>query len=105
MIIGAAPCTSLTAGTLIATNWSISVISWMLMAGSSLLALAFSYIVWYRGAADGQCPDGDVRNLTPIVAMAVAAVWLGERVGPGQLLGATLILTGLVLTRASSTTG
>jgi drug/metabolite transporter (DMT)-like permease len=106
MIIGAALYTSLTAGSLIATNWSsISGISWMLMAGSSLLALAFSYIVWYTAVQRmGSARTAMYSNLTPIVAMAVAAIWLGERVGPGQLLGAALILTGLVLTRASSRT-
>jgi drug/metabolite transporter (DMT)-like permease len=106
MIIGAALYTSLTAGSLIATNWSsISAISWMLMAGSSLLALAFSYIVWYTAVQRmGSARTAMYSNLTPIVAMAVAAIWLDERIGPGQLLGAALILTGLVLARARSRT-
>jgi drug/metabolite transporter (DMT)-like permease len=38
-------------------------------------------------------------NLTPIIAMLVAALWLGERIGPGQIVGATLILSGIALTR------
>ena len=75
------------------------------MAGSSLLALAFSYIVWYTAVQRmGSARTAMYSNLTPLVAMGVAATWLGERIGPGQLLGAALILTGLVLTRASSRT-
>ena len=106
MIIGAALYTSLTAGSLIATDWRpISRTSWILMAASSLLALAFSYIVWYTAVQRmGSARTAMYSNLTPIVAMVVAAIWLGERVGPGQLLGASLILTGLALTRASSRT-
>jgi drug/metabolite transporter (DMT)-like permease len=40
-------------------------------------------------------------NLTPIVAMIVAAVWLGERITRTQLLGAVLILSGIAVARLS----
>ena len=104
MIIGAALYTVIAAGALHATSWrSISALSWMLMAASSLLALAFAYIVWYTAVQRiGSARTAMYSNLTPLVAMAVAAVWLGERVGSGQLFGAALILTGIALTRASS---
>jgi drug/metabolite transporter (DMT)-like permease len=38
-------------------------------------------------------------NLTPIVAMIVAALWLGEPITRTQIVGATLILSGIALTR------
>lgn len=106
MIIGAVLYTALAAGSLQATNWrSISMISWILMAASSLLALAFAYIVWYTAVQRmGSARTAMYSNLTPLVAMTVAAIWLGERVGLGQLFGAALILTGIALTRASSRT-
>ena len=83
------------------TNWSaISTVSWLLMAASSLLALAFSYIVWYTAVQRiGSTRTAVYSNLTPIVAMAVAAVWLGEQITGTQLLGAAAILTGIAVTR------
>ena len=38
-------------------------------------------------------------NLQPIVALAVAALTLGERPGPWQLAGAAAIAAGLVVSR------
>ena len=83
------------------TNWqAISMTSWVLMIASSLLALAFSYMVWYTAVQRiGSSRTAIYSNLTPIVAMIVAAVWLGERITLPQLLGAALILTGVGVTR------
>jgi len=85
------------------TQWSqISPLSWALMVASSLLALSFSYIVWYTAVQKiGSTRTAVYSNLTPIVAMVVAAVWLGEQITRTQLLGATLILGGIALTRGS----
>jgi drug/metabolite transporter (DMT)-like permease len=93
MLFAAAP--------MLATNWSaISGLSWMLMAGSALLALAFSYIVWYTAVQKiGSARTAIYSNLTPIVAMIVAALWLGEQISGAQILGAALILSGVALTR------
>jgi drug/metabolite transporter (DMT)-like permease len=38
-------------------------------------------------------------NLTPVIAMIVAALWLGESVSLAQAMGAGLILTGIAVTR------
>jgi drug/metabolite transporter (DMT)-like permease len=83
------------------TDWAaISTTSWILMVASSLLALAFSYIVWYTAVQRiGSARTAVYSNLTPIVAMIVAALWLGEQIGRTQLLGATLILGGIAVTR------
>jgi drug/metabolite transporter (DMT)-like permease len=83
------------------TNWSaISPTSWWLMVASSLLALAFSYIVWYTAVQRiGSTRTAVYSNLTPIVAMIVAAVWLGEQIGRTQVLGGFLILSGIAVTR------
>ncbi|MGW4641499.1 EamA family transporter [Sphaerisporangium sp. NPDC004334] len=35
--------------------------------------------------------------LVPIIGMATAGVWLGERPGPGELLGGAIVLTGLAV--------
>jgi drug/metabolite transporter (DMT)-like permease len=83
------------------TDWSaISTFSWALMTASALLALAFSYIVWYTAVQKiGSARTAIYSNLTPIVAMIVAATWLGEAITRTQIVGATLILSGIALTR------
>jgi drug/metabolite transporter (DMT)-like permease len=85
------------------THWSaISTLSWLLMAASALLALAFSYIVWYTAVQKiGSARTAIYSNLTPIVAMIVAAVWLGEAITRTQVVGAVLILSGIALTRVA----
>jgi drug/metabolite transporter (DMT)-like permease len=86
---------------LITTDWArISALSWLLMAASSLLALALAYMIWYTAVQKiGSARTAVYSNLTPIVAMVVAAVWLGERITGQQLLGAALILSGIAVTR------
>jgi drug/metabolite transporter (DMT)-like permease len=88
---------------MLGTNWTaISITSWVLMASSSLLALAFAYMVWYTAVQRiGSSRTAIYSNLTPIVAMIVAAVWLGEAVTRPQMLGAALILGGIAITRLS----
>jgi drug/metabolite transporter (DMT)-like permease len=85
------------------TDWAeISLISWVLMSLSALLALAFSYIVWYTAVQKiGSARTAIYSNLTPIVAMIVAAVWLAEPITRTQILGAALVLSGIALTRVA----
>jgi drug/metabolite transporter (DMT)-like permease len=89
------------AGPMLRTDWgAISSTSWILMASSSLLALAFAYMVWYTAVQRiGSSRTAIYSNLTPIVAMIVAAAWLGEQITQAQILGAVLILSGIAITR------
>ncbi|MGQ0735545.1 MAG: DMT family transporter [Acidobacteriota bacterium] len=84
-----------------ATDWGrISLLSWLLMAASALFALAFAYMVWYTAVQRiGSSRTAVYSNLTPIVAMVVGAVWLGEAIEPGQVFGAALIMAGIAVTR------
>jgi drug/metabolite transporter (DMT)-like permease len=84
-------------------DWpSISGRSWVLMFLSALLALNVSYVIWYTGLKRlGGTRTSMYSYLTPIVAMIVAAFWLGEPVSGNQMIGAGAILTGLVITRFS----
>ena len=67
---------------------------------SSLLALAFSYMIWYTAVQRiGSSRTAIYSNLTPIVAMIVAAIWLGEPIGAPQIIGAVTILSGVFITR------
>ena len=40
-------------------------------------------------------------NLTPVVAMIVAAIWLGETISGAQIVGAAMILSGIAVNRLS----
>jgi len=101
MAMGAALYVCVAIGPVLSARWSgISAMSWTLTVLSSLLALALAYIIWYTAVQRlGGSRTAVYSNLTPVVAMVVAAVWLGERVGAGQLLGAALILGGVAVTR------
>ena len=82
-------------------DWTaVSTTSWLLMIGSSLLALVFAYMVWYTAVQRiGSARTSIYSNLTPVVAMAIGALLLGERVSGWQLVGAALILSGLAVAR------
>lgn len=86
---------------LIAVDWSsISLTSWILTVLSAALALNLAYLIWYTGIQKlGGTRTAVYSYLVPIVAMLVAAVWLGETVSGNQIVGAAAILTGLAVTR------
>lgn len=101
MAIGTAFYMVIAAGPMLRTEWEdISLFSWALMASSSLLALALAYMIWYTAVQRiGSARTSVYSNLTPVIAMVVAAVWLGEAVNVAQVIGAGLILTGIAVTR------
>jgi drug/metabolite transporter (DMT)-like permease len=86
---------------LIATDWRlISGFSWVMMLTSALLALNLSYWIWYTGLQRlGGSRTSVYSYLTPVVAMVVAAVWLGEPISGNQIAGAGAIFGGLLITR------
>ena len=106
MVVGTTMYLAVVAGPVLRTNWSaISSVSWMLMTASSLLALAFSYIVWYTAVQRiGSTRTAVYSNLTPLVAMIVGRLWLGEAISRAQILGAALILTGIAVARQARAT-
>jgi drug/metabolite transporter (DMT)-like permease len=101
MTIGALLYVAIGVPAFLRTDWGgISVTSWVLMAASSLLALAFAYMVWYTAVQRiGSARTALYSNFTPIVAMAVGAIWLREPIVRLQVLGAALILAGVFVTR------
>jgi drug/metabolite transporter (DMT)-like permease len=65
-----------------------------------VLAIGLAYIFWYGGVQKlGNSRTAAYNNLTPIVALAAAWLWLGEVPAPLQILGAVAVLTGLTLAR------
>ena len=86
---------------LLDVNWSaVSAFSWFLMFSSALLALNVSYWIWYTGLKKlGGSRTSMYSYLTPIVAMIVAAIWIGEPISGNQIAGASAIFAGLLITR------
>ncbi len=101
MAIGATCYFLIAIPTLVSTRWAmLSLTSWILMALSSLLALALSYMIWYTAVQRiGSSRTAIYSNLTPIVAILVAAIWLGEPIAAPQIIGAITILGGVFITR------
>lgn len=99
--IGAVLYVLVQSAAMVSTNWgAISATSWMLMAASATLALNLSYWIWYTGLQKlGGSRTSVYSYLTPIVAIVVAAIWLGEPVSTNQLAGAGAIFAGLLITR------
>jgi drug/metabolite transporter (DMT)-like permease len=99
--IGALLYLLFTAPLLVNIDWpAISGASWVLMFFSAVFALNVSYVIWYTGLQKlGGTRTSMYSYLTPIVAMIVAAFWLGEPVSGNQMVGAGAILTGLLITR------
>jgi drug/metabolite transporter (DMT)-like permease len=86
---------------LVGLDWrGVSTFSWMLMLASALFSLNLSYWIWYTGLKKlGGSRTSVYSYLTPIVAIVVAAVWLGEPISANQVTGAGAIFGGLLITR------
>jgi drug/metabolite transporter (DMT)-like permease len=84
-------------------DWSsVSGFSWFLMISSAVLALNLSYWIWYTGLKKlGGSRTSMYSYLTPVVAMIVAAIWIGEPITGNQIAGAAAIFAGLLITRFS----
>ena len=91
----------LTLPTLVTIAWGdISAGSWVAMVASGTLALSLSYLIWYTAIQRlGTTRTSVYSYLTPVVAMVVATLWLGEPIEANQIFGAGAILTGLAITR------
>lgn len=86
---------------LLAQDWGrVGTGAWGGLLYSALLSIGLAYLLWYRGVEKlGGARTAIFSNLTPVVALITGAVWLGERLTPLSLLGAALVIGGLVLVR------
>jgi drug/metabolite transporter (DMT)-like permease len=101
--VGAAGLTLLGLPTLMAAPpVDASPMAWSGVAYSGVLAIGLAYILWYRGVQRiGNARTAVYSNLTPIVALLVAWIWLGETPTMMQVGGAGIVLAGLSLARLS----
>lgn len=86
LMVEGVPSVALSAG-----GWGA--VAWLALAGT-----AGAYMLYYRVLAmAGPANLMLVTMIIPPLAIAMGAVALGERVGPGALLGLCLIIAGLVI--------
>ena len=82
----------------------VSAAAWVAVVYAGILALAVAYVAWYRGVQKiGSSRTAVYSNLIPVVALAVAWVWIGEVPTFLQLLGAAVIIGSLSLARRAPT--
>jgi drug/metabolite transporter (DMT)-like permease len=101
MALGTVPYACAAAPAFFGVEWaSVSTTAWLLLVPAALFALNFAYLVWYTAVQQlGPARTAIYSNAIPIVAMTVAAVWLGEPITIPNLIGAAAVLSGVVLTR------
>ena len=102
MIGGALPLVLLALPDVAATSWrAVPNGVWGAIVYSGIGGLVIAYLFWYRGVrAIGPTRTAMYGNLQPIIALAVAWITLHEIPTIWQGLGATGIMSGLLLTRS-----
>lgn len=101
MVYGGVPYVVMALPQILRVPWA-DVSAWSLtaMVLSALLALNLAYVIWYTGVQRlGPARTSIYSNGVPVVAMAVAALWLGEPMTWNKVTGATAVLSGVLLTR------
>ena len=101
MVIGTIPYLLIVAPQFASVHWgAVSAWTWTALVLSALLALCVAYTVWYAAVRRlGAARTAIYSNAVPLAAMAVAAVWLHERMTPIKIAGATAVILGVALTR------
>jgi len=86
---------------LFSMNWSrVGASGWAALAYATVFSLLVAYVLWNRSVAVvGPSRTVVYMCLTPVVAVAGAAVLLHEHPHPLQGAGAVLILSGIILAR------
>jgi drug/metabolite transporter (DMT)-like permease len=87
---------------LVRQDWSaVDAVSWGGLLYSAFLSIGLAYLLWYRGVSRlGGSRMAMYSNLTPVVALAAGALWLGEPVTILSLFGAALVIGGVMLVRS-----
>lgn len=86
---------------LVRQDWgAIDAVSWAGLLYSAFLSIGLAYLLWYRSVGRiGSSRTAIYSNLTPVVALAAGAVWLGEGLTPLSLVGAAMVIGGVMLVR------
>lgn len=101
MITGTPLLLLVCAPSLLRQDWSrVRPVAWAGVVYSAVFAIALAYIIWNHGVRKiGSTRTAIYSNITPIVAMLVAWLALGEAPTAGQVVGAVVIFAGIYLVR------
>ncbi len=104
MAMGTLPLVLVSIPSLNEQNWgSVSLQGWLCLAYSFCLAIAIGYVIWYTGVSRiGSARTALYENLITVIAVAVAWIFLSEKMTLLQILGAVLVLVSLYLARRNS---
>lgn len=105
MWIGAGLLLLVSTPSLVAQDWARTTgLGWFALVVSGALAVGLSYVIWYHGVEYlGSARTAVFSNTVPVVALTTAWLTLGETPGTQQLVGAALIVGGVLLTRLRGT--
>lgn len=79
---------------------AISLRTWAAVTYSGVFSLGVAYSLWYYGVQHvGSTRTAVFNNLVPVVALAVAWIWLSDAPTPLQLAGAVVIIAGVSISR------
>lgn len=86
---------------LAALEWSaISTGAWAAVGFTGMFGIGLAYVLWYRGVERiGNTRTAIYSNLDPVLALLVAWPWLGEVPTPWQIVGAAVIIGGVMMAR------
>jgi drug/metabolite transporter (DMT)-like permease len=89
---------------LLTLDWgAISPGAWVALVYSATFALCVAYLIWYTAVQRiGNTRTAIYSNMVPVLALAMAVVWLGERVDIFKIAGAAAILSGVAVTRLAA---
>jgi drug/metabolite transporter (DMT)-like permease len=77
--------------------WPASAQTWTIILAIALLSTAFAVVGFFAGVRRIGAADGaTLSTLEPVVTIALAALLLGETIGPWQLAGGALILAAVI---------
>jgi len=101
MLGGCIPMLIATPRALMATDWTqIGLPAWGAIFYASIISMGVAYLFWYRGLRVlGATRTAVYGNLQPVIAIAVAWIFLSEPPTAWQGVGTATIMTGLFLTR------
>ncbi|HEX6747819.1 MAG TPA: EamA family transporter [Longimicrobium sp.] len=87
---------------LLRQDWGrVTGLDWAAVVFSALFAIGLAYLIWYRGVEKiGNTRTAIFSNLSPVVAVACAALLLHERPSEWALAGAVLTLGGVMIVRS-----
>jgi len=74
--------------------------AWAALVLSGLLSMYVSYMIWYTAVQTiGSTRTSMYSNITPLVAMVVAYIYLGEPITTAKIAGAAAVVLGLAVSR------